>query len=242
MQQLSSFLGCCQHSLLNFLYPPHCLHCKESIQSEETLLCFSCASLLELIDPEERCPFCFGKDYAPASKHCGSCVHGERLFYRMGSVFDYRGPAASLVKRLKYGNQPYLAKGLGSFLAVQFDQFKWRVPDAIVPVPLSFTHWLERGYNQSDLLAKELANYMQVPVWDVLKRKSGDYSQAGLDLAQRKNLAGASFSLKEGFQLQDKTILVIDDTMATGSTLQRCAEALAEGCPSRLYAMTVCCA
>lgn len=200
-----------------------------------------CASLLELIDPNERCPFCFGRDYAPLSKRCGTCVHGERLYYRMAAAFDYRGPAASMIKRLKYGQQPYLAKGLSSFLAVQFDQLKWPFPDAIVPVPLSFTHWLERGYNQSALLAEELSVYLQVPVWDILKRKSGDYSQAGLALTQRKQIS-SSFSLKRDHQLQDKTILVIDDTMATGSTLQRCAEVLAEGYPARLYALTVCCA
>ena len=70
-------------------------------------------------------------------------------FHCIAAAFDYVGPAASLVKKLKYGNQPYLVKGMAGYLVAQFNELQWPFPDAIIPVPLSFSHWLERGYNQS---------------------------------------------------------------------------------------------
>ncbi len=238
---MSPLLKKLKNSLLHLVYPLHCLHCDELIIDDQSVFCKSCTSLLELIDPEERCPFCFGLNDAIKAKHCSYCAKKDyQLFYRVGSAFEYRGPAASLIKKLKYANQPYLASGAGAFLAIQFDRLQWPLPDAIIPVPLSFTHWVERGYNQSELLAKSMAHFLQVPVWNAIRRHSGDYSQAGLTLSQRKSLKGKYFKLKETYSLHDKTLLIIDDVMTTGSTLQKCAEVLLEGYPASLYAMTFC--
>jgi competence protein ComFC len=158
----------------------------------------------------------------------------------MAAAFDYEGPAASLVKRLKYSNQPYLASGMAAFLVAQLDQLQWPLPDALVPVPLSFTHWLERGYNQSSLLAEEMGRLLDCPVWHALKRQSGDYSQAALNLEQRKTLDGSRFRLNSKYSMSEKTLLVIDDVMTSGLTLQRCAETLMTASPASLYALTFC--
>lgn len=240
---MRQWLNKLKDSFLHLLYPPHCLHCKQLISHAQPLYCDTCASLCEFINPSECCPVCFGPadDYTAESNRCLSCKgQPALLFCQMGAVFDYLGPAASLIKKLKYANQPYLAKGAGAFLAAQFQRLEWPVPDAIIPVPLSFTHWLDRGYNQSELLANSLADFLQVPVWKALKRRSGDYSQAGLTWSQRQALASKKFKLKKNYSLQDKTLLLIDDVMTTRSTLYRCAEILLEGCPSRLYALTLC--
>ena len=74
----------------------------------------------------------------------------------------------------------------------------------------------------------------------VLKRKSGDYSQAGLSKKQRMDLKGETFIFKTGHDLEDKVILLIDDVMTTGSTLRRCAEALQGGHPKSIYALVLC--
>jgi ComF family protein len=227
-----------KYSLLSFVYPPSCLHCQEFFDPPQ-LLCFSCVNLLELIDDHDRCSTCFTADYEK-NGHCADCKHSPRLFYRMAAAFDYIGPAASLIRKLKYGNQPYLAAGVAAFLVTQFDRLNWPMPDALVPVPLSLNHWIQRGYNQSLLIANQMANFLNIPVWNVLERKNGDYSQAGLSLAQRRKLGGKTFKLKQGYSLQDKTLLVVDDVMTTGSTLNKCAETLMEGFPHSLYALTVC--
>lgn len=237
---LASFLSKLKQSFVHLVYPPYCLHCETLISYPGPLLCEPCSNLLALIDPSERCPACFNFSERGDTGLCSHCVQAPRLFYRMAAAFDYIGPAASLIKKFKYANQPYLAKGIGASLIGQFNRLQWPLPDLIIPVPLSFTHWIERGYNQSALLAQVVGHYLKVPVWDVLRRKSGDYSQAGLSLQQRQVLEGKSFKLKKGVELYDKSVLIIDDVMTTGSTLQRCAEALLEGCPSSVYALTFC--
>ena len=83
---------------------------------------------------------------------------------------------------------------MAAFLVAQLDRLGWPMPDAIIPVPLSFGRWLERGYNQSALLADEMGALLQCPVWNALKRKSGDFSQAALSLEQRKALMEAALN------------------------------------------------
>jgi predicted amidophosphoribosyltransferase len=81
---------------------------------------------------------------------------------------------------------------------------------------------------------------MQCPVIPALRRRSGDYSQAGLNQAQRLQLTGSNFELKKGHQFHDKKILLIDDVLTTGSTLRKCAEQLYATYPSNIYGLTFC--
>src|SRR5262245_34544757 len=115
----------------------------------------------------------------------------------MAAVFDHIGPAATLVRKFKYSNQSYLAKGLAGFMALQFIRLNWPMPDLIVPVPISTAHWFDRGFNQSYLLARSLSDLLSCPVADILKRRSGDYSQAGLKRSDRLKLEKESFLLKK---------------------------------------------
>jgi ComF family protein len=127
-------------------------------------------------------------------------------------------------------------------MAMQFIDLGWPIPDLIVPVPISWTHWLGRGYNQSLLLAEVISSILGSPVKDIIKRQSGDYSQAGLSRSSRLKLSKGNFSLKPNADVADRVVLLIDDVMTTGSTLRRCAEQLLIQCPREIYALTLCCA
>ena len=224
----------------DLIFPPLCLHCRASLPVENKIFCSLCFDLMPLIDCTERCPSCFSGAFDPLTHFCAECARHPPLFDRIGAAFDYVGPAATLVKKMKYGNQPYLSKGGGAFLAAQWMRLEWPLPDFIVPVPLSWIHWAERGYNQSLLLSTSLGEILKIPVADILIRKSGDYSQAGLNRQQRIEYIGNTFQLKRGVDLRDKTILLVDDVMTTGSTLRKCAEALLEGGPAKLYSLVLC--
>lgn len=224
--------------LLNLIYPPLCLHCKATLYSDSHLLCGDCLGLLELIEPSERCPYCFS--YCYEQKVCSDCRKRHPIFNGLAASFDYVGPAETLVRRLKYSDQPYLAKGCGAYLSAQFLRLEWPIPDVIVPVPIALTHWLERGYNQSLLIAETFSEILERPVQDALLRKSGDYSQAGLSLAQREKLEGNTISLRKNQNLQDKIILLVDDVMTSGNTMRKCAETLLSDCPSQIYGLTFC--
>lgn len=227
-------------SFRDLLFPPLCLHCRKTIAEESAYLCSACINALQLIDPTERCPRCFSFEYQPEQKQCPSCQLNTPSLHYMAAAFDYIGPAASIVRKLKYGNQPYLADGAGAYLVTQFLRLGWPMPDLIIPVPISFTHWLERGYNQSELIAKNVANLLEKPLITPLERKSGDYSQAGMNWKQRAALTTSTLLLNNSSLLHDKIILLIDDVITTGSTLNRCAEVLAEGCPAEIYALSFC--
>ncbi len=228
-------------SIVDLIYPPLCIHCDESLDRDDSLFCKSCLELLSLIVPEERCPYCFSVDFnAETEKCCQWCLEHPPLFERMGAAFDYEGVAASLIKQMKYGGQPFLAKGAAAYLVAQFVRLDWPMPDCIVPMPMAPLRRLERGYNQSLLLAESVGAFLNRPVLDVLKKRSGEFSQAGLNYQQRLQLSKESFSVKDGFKLHDQCVLLIDDVMTTGSSLNCCARALEALYPEKLYALTVC--
>jgi competence protein ComFC len=228
-------------ALTHFTFPPLCLYCKATLPRSQ-IFCNECILLLEMIDSKERCPYCFSFEYCPERRLCEVCLNTAPLLNRIGAVFDYEGPAACLIRELKYANRPYLAKGLGAYLTAQFIALQWPMPDLVIPVPMSFTHLLDRGYNQSLLLAKSFAEMIERPISDILSRKSGDFSQAGLSKQQRLSINEGSFYLKKKKSeiVQDKCILLIDDVMTTGTTLNKCAEAILEDFPQSIYALTVC--
>ena len=235
--RLFSLIG---DSFIHLLYPPSCLHCGTPLEDHRHILCGPCLQLMELIDPLERCSLCFSADCNTLLRLCQTCYQSPRLLDGIAASFDFLGPSATLVKKLKYANMPYLAEGMAAYLTAQFCQLEWPMPEAIVPVPLSFTHYVDRGYNQSALLAHYFAKFIQCPAYDILKRKSGGFSQAGLNRSQRVQLGTDQFSCKKCPQLQNKIVLLIDDVMTTGTTLKRCAEALQMSYPKKIYALVFC--
>jgi ComF family protein len=232
------FLGALD-SVLDLVYPPMCLHCEDPVASGAPL-CLFCQSLLELIDPKERCPRCFTHEFVPGQVACPKCWDEEVAFSAVGSAFDYIGPAVRLVCLFKYSKMHGLAKGLAGYLVAQYLRLGWPLPDLIVPAPIQPSHWWDRGYNQSDLLAQEVGRILGVPVESLLRKQEGDWSQAGLSKRQRTQLSSESIWIADREAVQDKVVLLIDDVLTTGTTLRRCSDALYEGFPTELYALTVC--
>lgn len=231
-------------AFIHLCFPPCCLFCHDLMDDPDHLLCPSCNSLLELIHPATRCATCFSElnHIIPHKRMlCLRCRLEKPLFQRVGAAFDYMGPAAALVKRLKYGNAPYLAKPLAAFLAMQYVHLGWRQPDYIIPVPMPTLRQWMRGYNQSACIAKELSNLLKVPLLHALGRKNGELRQAQLSMEERHALTPSHFFLKiDPHLIEDKRLLIIDDVWTTGSTMRCCAETLAIAYPASLYALTVC--
>lgn len=227
-------------SFLALLYPPLCLHCNQGVRFPPNPLCEWCIKQLELIDPSERCSTCFSSEISEAVSYCTCCLKQPPLWQSMAAAFDYEGPASSLIRQFKYGNQPYLAKGAAAFMAAQFLRLNWEMPDLIIPVPMPLLKKWDRGYNQTELLAAELGNLLQVPVQQRLRRSNGTWSQAGLSRHQRLEISLSTFQLKKGDSLSNKHILLIDDVITTGSTLRCCAEVILEEYPATISTLAFC--
>lgn len=228
-------------SFLHLLYPPLCLYCDSALQDPALIFCEACTHLLHCLDPSHRCRYCFQEMDGPRQPLvCGVCAKQPAVFHGLAATFDYVGPAACLVKRMKYGNQPHLASGAAAFMVAQFTTLGWPLPDVIVPAPMPWIRQITRGYNQSQCLADEIGNYLQCPVVNALHRRSGDFSQAGLSHEQRKQLAHTTFQLKPGNDFTNQCVLLVDDVTTSGTTFRRCADALLHGAPAQLYALAFC--
>lgn len=218
--------------MLDLLFPRVCLSCQEPLEKKVKIFCSQCREELFLINPKERCPYCF--------LECHSCREEDTPFAAVASALEYNPVSSKLISKLKYGGAFYLAHGSASLLALQFLNLGWEIPDFIVPIPLSFSRLLTRGYNQSALLAENLSKILDTKMASLLKKIGYTQPQASLNLAQRE-ASFLTFALKKNAPLlEDKVVLLIDDVMTTRKTLTAAANALLEGCPSKIYALTLC--
>ena len=143
------------------------------------------------------------------------------------------------MRDLKYAGKRYLACPLGDALA-ECALREGIGGDAAVFVPMSEKERAARGYNQSELLARRLSERTGMPLVSALEKTRETRRQAELGRTERKsNLAGA-FRVTDRAAVRDKTIVIADDVMTTGSTLSEIAAALKKAGAARVYALTVC--
>jgi ComF family protein len=136
----------------------------------------------------------------------------------------YGGALRGLIHLFKYAGVKPLAAHLARLIreGCPLD----RRYDAVVPVPLHWRKRWERGYNQSELLAREIARHRGIPLVNAVRRRRATSTQAGLShSARRRNVAGA-FAVKDRGPIAGKRILLVDDVMTTGATASACGAAL----------------
>lgn len=154
---------------------------------------------------------------------CRSGLRGFDAAYCFGA---YEGVLRELIHLYKYGRVRTLARPLADLVMTAFPRDE-RL-DAIVPVPLHWRRRWERGFNQSELLARAVARRTGLPVSGALVRVRATAVQARLsNTGRRRNVAGAFRCRRLGAgSLEGRRILLIDDVMTTGATAAACATAL----------------
>ena len=226
---------------INFILPPHCLSCGTQVEEFHTL-CMHCWPLLRfLFEPCcEICgwPFEFELPFVGKESLCASCSKTLPLFTKMRSAFAYEGKIGSLLIPFKHGDSTFLAPSFARWMIfVGKDVLKGA--DFLVPVPLHWKRLIKRQYNQAALLAIEISKLTGIPSCFDLKRRVFTSSQNEKTRLQRiENVRGA-FSVSQKEFLRGKCVVVIDDVMTTGATLQECAKALKTGGVREVRALTV---
>lgn len=168
---------------------------------------------------------------------CGLCAAGLTRYDAAYAYGDYDGALRDLIHLFKYHRMRALARPLGRLVtrALPRDQ----VFDAIVPMPIHWRKLLSRGFNQSRLLAGEVARRTGLPVAACLRRKRNARAQAGLSGKQRRaNVAGAFFVPKDN-RPKGQRLLLIDDVFTTGATANAAATALKRAGAARVSVLTL---
>lgn len=215
--------------VLDLLLPPQCLACRERTEMAGAL-CPACWLQLHFIGPP-LCTCCgLPFDYAPptAEALCGACHRDTPFYNRARAALVYDDASRPLLLGFKHADKIYAAPALARWLH-QAGAEMLAEADLAVPVPL---HWLRlwrRRYNQAALLAHALGRIGGLPVAaDLLVRRRPTRSQGGLSRAARfRNIRGA-IAVRAGAaeRLEGRAVLVIDDVMTTGATLNECARVL----------------
>ena len=216
---------------LDMVFPPRCVTrtCKEF----GSYICPACRPLISIAVPP-RCNVC----WTPVGERtCESCRNRRPAFTGARSAFVYDGPARDAVLALKFEGLAAIAKTMAVPMAERL--LEWDPPvSAILPVPLAASRKRSRGYNQSELLAREIGRLTNLPVLAsaLIRRRSTPPQVRQFDWeARRGNVAGA---FAPGRRRIEGGVLLVDDVITTGATLDACARVLHSAGSGPVFALT----
>jgi len=205
-------------ALLHLFYPPQCTACREVLNADEKYICFNCRFLLpktgfhsEHDNPMEKI-FIGRVPVESASAY---------LYFEAGSKVQ------NLLHYIKYKGMKEAAAEIGIWYGEELKESRLNNIDVIIPVPLHKSKERKRGYNQSEWFAKGMGEGMSKPVdtSSLIKIKKTE-SQTKKTRLQRQMNVAESFSIKNVEKLANKHILLVDDVITTGATLEACTQTL----------------
>jgi ComF family protein len=218
---------------LGWAFPAACLVC-DTPERESPLTHGLCAACFEAVttDRHARCPRCAQTvgPHTDTSDGCSECRTQSFAFDRAVRLGEYDGRLSDAVLRLKHLNGEGLADLLGrTFAQCRGSELRTAGFDLVTAIPLHWWRRWERGYNQSEAVARELAAGIGVPFARVLRRVRYTPQQVQPSReARRANVKGA-FRVRHGASVSGKAVLLVDDVMTTGSTLHETARVLRDG-------------
>ena len=226
---LRGFAGRILSPLFALLFPDDCRLCGASLRELSRVpVCAKCLREPQPLSAEYFCVACrtpfvnaFPLD---ESGRCTLCRLGLVGFDAVYSYGSYEGPLRKLIHLFKFEKVHTLAGPLAKFMARALPREERF--DVIVPMPLHWTRRWQRGFNQSELLGREIGRRWNVPVKNAVRRAKATHPQAGLTNAKRRANVRGAFAPRRGAQLKGARVLLVDDVMTTGATSAACARAL----------------
>jgi len=209
--------------VLDFALPPRCGGCG-TIVDEVDSFCADCWKSIEFIG-SGGCSICGLPLEGTDAETCAACLAKPPRLQRMRAAVAYDEISRSIALRLKYGRKVALGRTMARYMAPLMAD----LPDnsLLVPVPLHRRRIWQRGFNQSAIVAGELARRLGVQM-DVhaLRRVKATPPLKGLSMQQRRRTVAGAFKVSPGAELRGRTVVLVDDVLATGSTANACARVL----------------
>ena len=214
-------------NLINLVYPLHCAACKIALDPmNRSGICLSCEGKIKR-NPKPYCLRC-GRPVHSDGKLCEECERTSFAFDRAWSAYLYDGALKELIHLFKYRGKLALSGVLCGKICEFIDDTREIIDgvDLITFVPLH-RGWLnEKEFNQSGILAAAISSKFRMPVSRLLEKRVSTRRQNELSRDERlTNLTGA-FKPKDNALIGGANILLIDDVMTTGTTLNECAKTL----------------
>mgnify|MGYP006243703287 FL=1 len=205
-------------ALSHLLYPDLCLHCKRSIQQKPPFLCYACLSAIELVKWREK----------EAHHLLEQSVNKPGLLF--SSVlyrFEEGNPVQTILHELKYKNNRSIGLYFGSLLGQEIERKQISSSiDALIPVPIHHRKRFDRGYNQSELLARGISLITHLPVkTGLLSKTRNSKSQTKLSKEERRENTIDTFSVSDEVK-KYTSIALVDDVVTTGATISTICDVL----------------
>jgi ComF family protein len=224
--------------LLSVLLPTSCAVCG-TVEDDAAPLCSACDEKLANLQSQPACEYCAKPLIAGSA--CGWCAgKGLPHFNRILRLAIYEDPLRTLVRQMKYHHRWPFAGYLAGRLAQQSAVRELvETIDCIVPVPMHWRRQIMRGYNSADLLASRIGKEFRKPVIRTARRVRNTPTQTNLSpTARAENMRGA-FAIRKPGLLKDKRVLIVDDVLTTGSTIQHLARVLIKAEVKSLDALVI---
>ena len=207
---------------LEYIFVPSCGVCGKI---GEGYLCKKCGKVLE------RYEICSDK-YATSIEN----IEKKKLH-----IFQYKEIVRKLIIRYKFNNKSYLYKTFCEFIVKNKKAFDFiKSYDIIIPVPMHNKKRALRGYNQSELIAKELAKKMKIKIFtDVLIKTKNNKVQSSLNKEDRKNNVKDVYKLVNKEKIYNKKVLIFDDIYTTGATIEACKREILKADVKQLGILTL---
>lgn len=228
---------------MHILYPKRCPLCDEvigaSLLDRKYPICAACKNQAEYAR-EPVCKKCGKPLEDEREEFCLDCGRKEHLFTQGKALWVHKGIVRTSIYRLKYGNRREYGLSYAQELAKAYGPWVRRKGvEAIVPIPLHRSRYRHRGYNQAEIIARELGRILSLPVYpDLLVRSRDTKPQKELNDKERKNNVKRAFKIGEN-KVQLSCILLVDDIFTTGSTIDGASAALRGAGISDIYFLTV---
>lgn len=216
-------------AVVDLVYPPHCALCDKPIDQGALALCNLHLAALAEIGRYGYCPRC-GQTrgpYAVSENRCSRCPRRGLSFSRVVRAFPYRDPVRSLIHGFKYQRQIHMDAMLAHLIwdAVVRSGSAEQI-DGFVSIPLHWSRYVKRGFNQSSLLARAVARLAQRPIWELASRSEYRPAQTAIARSGRWNNVRGIFQIEPTKQFVGKTVCIVDDVLTTGATASELAKVL----------------
>lgn len=222
-------------NILEIVYPPHCCVCKGP--SRESI-CASCEKTLPLLSPP-YCRKCGTPEHLDGL--CSRCQTESPSFDRVRSSCAYSGSMKKAIASFKFHGKRRLAQALAPLMLQLFErEFALDTIDFIIPVPLHAKRESRRGFNQSTLLGEHLSEARHIPLKpELLERIRDTATMNKLGWPERRENMKGAFRIKDAESVKAAHILLIDDIITTGATLNEIAHLLKMNGASRVQGITL---